>query len=363
MRILYITNSRLPTERAHGLQIAKTCEALGKIADVTLLLPKRKQTPGLRGLSIEAFYSLKKPLREKKIFSFDLLIGAFPKTPAYYLQTLTFSFSEFLFVLRNRKKFDAFYTREFSSTLVLKFLGLKWFFEAHQFPKTFIGKFFHKRILGKSAGIICISKGLQDKYKKLVKVKSIVADDGVDLAEFSKMKSGGKTILYTGSPYKYKGVFTLAEAAADMGNVIFLGGMKDEESFKELREAAGNAKVLPFVEHKKMLEYIKDAEVLVIPNSAKDEYSKNESSPIKLFEYMASGKKIVASRVPAVTRVLKEDMAWFFEPDSAADLRKVLKKAMREKNTKGVAAKREALKYSWDSRAAKILAFLGFKQD
>src|SRR3990167_6678794 len=42
MRILYIANSRLPTEKAHGLQIVKTVEAfIEEEAYVKLIIPRR----------------------------------------------------------------------------------------------------------------------------------------------------------------------------------------------------------------------------------------------------------------------------------------------------------------------------------
>jgi hypothetical protein len=42
MKILYLADIRLPTEKAHGLQIMKTCEALAKQGVVvTLLVPSK----------------------------------------------------------------------------------------------------------------------------------------------------------------------------------------------------------------------------------------------------------------------------------------------------------------------------------
>src|SRR6185437_7157489 len=43
MKILYIMNVRIPTDRAHGLQVMKTCEALVQAgAEVELVIPNRK---------------------------------------------------------------------------------------------------------------------------------------------------------------------------------------------------------------------------------------------------------------------------------------------------------------------------------
>ena len=42
MRILYAINARVPTPRAHGIQIMKTCEALARAgAEVELVVPRR----------------------------------------------------------------------------------------------------------------------------------------------------------------------------------------------------------------------------------------------------------------------------------------------------------------------------------
>ena len=43
MKLIYISNSRIPTEKAYGVQIVKMCEAFAKNGiDVTLLIPKRR---------------------------------------------------------------------------------------------------------------------------------------------------------------------------------------------------------------------------------------------------------------------------------------------------------------------------------
>ncbi len=43
MKLLYITNFRIPTEKAHGIQIMKMCEAFATCGtDVELVAPLRK---------------------------------------------------------------------------------------------------------------------------------------------------------------------------------------------------------------------------------------------------------------------------------------------------------------------------------
>ena len=48
-RLIYIANVRLPTEKAHGLQITQNCEAFaGAGASVTLWAARRVNTPAMR---------------------------------------------------------------------------------------------------------------------------------------------------------------------------------------------------------------------------------------------------------------------------------------------------------------------------
>lgn len=166
-------------------------------------------------------------------------------------------------------------------------------------------------------------------------------------------------MLYAGSPYKEKGVLTLAAACEKLGGAecVFVGGNEDEPEFQKLRRAAEKSKVIPYVRHGEIPKYIARAEICVIPNSGKDKMFSEDTSPLKLFEYMACGKKIVASDVPAMRAILNEKTAWFFKPDDAADLRKKILEALKSKEDKGGRAAAAATKYSWKARAKAILAF------
>jgi len=49
VKLLYVANARLPTEKAHGVQIVKMCEAFTQNgAEVELLAPFRVQTAQMR---------------------------------------------------------------------------------------------------------------------------------------------------------------------------------------------------------------------------------------------------------------------------------------------------------------------------
>ena len=52
MKLLYVANARIPTEKAHGLQIMQNCEALAEAgAAVTLWAARRINTVELRGVA------------------------------------------------------------------------------------------------------------------------------------------------------------------------------------------------------------------------------------------------------------------------------------------------------------------------
>jgi glycosyltransferase involved in cell wall biosynthesis len=51
----------------------------------------------------------------------------------------------------------------------------------------------------------------------------------------------------------------------------------------------------------------KAADALVLPNTAKEDISKYYTSPMKLFEYMASRRPIVATNIPSITEIINEE--------------------------------------------------------
>lgn len=117
MHILYITNSRLPTEKAHGLQIMKTIEAfINEGAQVTLLLPRRRNP--IKN-SIQEFYNLK---QLPKIVTVPNYVGSLETRfhQAYFVcQRITFGISAFIYALFSGA--DIIYSREL--TLSFFFLG------------------------------------------------------------------------------------------------------------------------------------------------------------------------------------------------------------------------------------------------
>ncbi len=398
MRITDIVNMRIPCEQAHPLQVMKMCEAFAKKdVEIVLVIPYREQSQEmieiLKIMNVWKYYGIKeKTFRIKKLPAIDLLwfrratkegrgwgyISEGFMRVRFMILIWTFAISATSYSLF--KKADIYYTRDLFFAFFfgsLKFLHKrKIYYEGHTFI-SFVGRLVKK---GKIDGLIVITNKLKDSYMKegIPGEKIMVAPDGVDLRIFDNSYSkedireelgiplGKKIISYTGHLYDWKGAHVLAMSMKYMSNdyvTYFVGGIgKDIPKFKEFveRNKILNAIIVGHVPPTKVPKYLAASDVVVLPNIRKglSEYT----SPLKLFEYMASKRPIVASDLPTIREVLNEGNAVLAESGNPKALAKGIEKLLKnEEFAKGIVEKayKDVQGYSWEKRAERILEFIG----
>ena len=371
MRLTYIANARIPTEKAHGIHIMQMCEALANSAEVELVIPDRhnplKEDPfGYYGIE-RNFKIIKLPCLD--LIPFHKYLGHF----GLWVESVTFSISLFLYILL--KSADIFYARD-KYALPLSFFKKNFILEIHTFPKHYN---LYAPFLKKVKKIVVITQGLKNLFagKGISEDKLLVAPDGVDLQKFeirnTKSEIRGKLglprdkkiVLYTGHLYGWKGVQTLAEASQllpEEAEVYFVGGTA--EDIKKFRlQVAGCGLQVMVVGHRPHSEipyWLKAADVLVLPNSGKEDISKYWTSPLKMFEYMASSSPIVASDLLSIGEILNKENAVMVEPDNPRSLAEGIKKVLQDQSLSDrISAKafQDVQQYAWAQRVNKILAF------
>ena len=207
-----------------------------------------------------------------------------------------------------------------------------------------------------------LSTWLKNKYNYLENHILVLAD-GVSSEMFKVESQPDKDghILYTGSLYAWKGVYTLVDAARLLpeNDFIIVGGNdNDIKSLKKYANGISNVDIVGYVPHEEISIFYKGAAIVVLPNSSDHEMSRLYTSPLKLFEYMASGIPIVASNLPSLKEVLREDTVEFADPDNATSLSKAFKKVLNDYNKamdKASLAKIEVKQFSWNQRVSKIM--------
>lgn len=370
MKLIYIANSRIPTEKAHGIQIMKMCEAFSDAGvNVELVLPMRlnyiKESPFI-------FYGTKHNFKIHRLPCIDL-VGC--GKLGFYIQSFSFAIASFFYILK--KNADFIYSRDELPLYFLSFFKKNIFWEIHT-PKW---NFVSRRVLKVSKGIISITHGLKNFYMQNgVKAEIIfVAPDGVDLKQFDinmgkdkirenlELAKNKKIVMYAGHLYDWKGVQVLADASLGLPSdvaVVFLGGTDiDIASFREKNKDKKNIFILGRKSHSDVSYYLKSANVLVLPNSAKSEISEKYTSPMKLFEYMASGIPIVASDLPSIREVLSNNNAILVRPDDPKDLADGICIGLKDSILSGNIGSKslaDAVKYTWESRASNILDFIKY---
>ena len=387
MKLIYIANARLPSEKAHPYQILKMCEAFTKNGvDVKLVLPFRFQTTRkLKQIKdIWKYYGISNKFKITRLPSLDLIwvdLYTMKLSPLRFLiQANSFAILSTLYsLLRNA---EVYYTRDRFFALLfgsLKFLHIhkrKIYYEAHTFER-FVGKLVK---MGWIDGLIVITHRLKELYMKeaIAEEKILVAPDGVDLKMFNNPISKEEArkelenplertiICYTGHLYDWKGANILAMSmkyASDNSIAYVVGGIgEDIPKFREFirKNKISNAVVVGHVAPTVVPKYLAASDVVVLPNIKKglSEYT----SPLKLFEYMASRRPIVASDLPSIREILDERNAILVEPGNPEALAEGIKRVLTDEEFAKELAKKayeDVQEYSWGKRAERILGFIG----
>jgi len=386
MNIAYVANARIPSEKAHPYQILKMCEALkNNGVDVELIMPFRFQTSRkLKQIqNIWKYYGIKNKFKMVKLPSFDLIwldayIGSFPWHLRFTFQAFSFAFFATIYSLF--RKVDVYYTRDCYFALFfryVKFPRKKIYYESHTF-EPIVSRLMKK---GKVDGLIAITNELKKAYVRqgIPEKKILVAPDGVDLRLFpgnlqkeSARKELGiprnKTVVcYTGHLYRWKGTHILAQAMRKLADDYLLyvvgGTLKDISEFEEFISAnrIPNVITVGYVPPKMIPKYLAAADVLVLPNTSEEAISRLYTSPLKLFEYMAARRPIVASDLPSVREILDEKSAMLVKSDDPEALAEGIRKVLEYGESGHKLAEnafQEVRLYTWEKRAEKILEFM-----
>jgi len=371
-KLIYVTNTRLPSEKANSYQSIQMCSSFAKVFEnVEMWVPEARNTEELSNIKdIYSYYNVLENFKIKTFFQFDSkFLGKFNEFIWANTKGVVFALNVMRNLFKYRKNKDVIiYTRDWYVLFFytwLKKTGLyrnKMFYEGHKFSR------FLLKWIKKIDGLIVINNYLLELHKKEGVNNILVAHDGVNLDEYRDIpkyefnqKKELYKIVYTGSLFQWKGVYTLVDALSFINScveLIIVGGTGQYLSdFKEYIKLKGfkNITLVSHVPKKETIPYILNADVLLLPNSEKDKMSLY-TSPIKLFEYMASNRVIVASNLSSLCEILKDNKnAVLFQPDNPRDLASKIDFVLHKDCSSLVnKAYDDVQGYSWDNRARNI---------
>lgn len=369
MKLIYIANIRLPTEKAHGLQIMKTCEALARQGiEVELTVPRRKNH--LKDDSFD-FYGIPKDLfKITRLRCWDLVsLGKL----GFWIESWTFYWQVKNYLKKHTT--DVYYTRDLPLAYWLSKKFHPVYYEIHTLPDKVSSKY--KEAWNRCNGLIVISNGLKkDLLKNSVEEKKIlVVRDAVDLQEFTIKESkencrkklglplSQTMVVYTGHLYKWKGADLLADVVHLVPQYIHLyliGGTKKEIYKFRKTYQADNLHIIGWQPHILIPYWLKAADLLVLPNSSKLAISTNYTSPLKLFEYMASRTPMLLANLPSI-REVAGSYRKYFEPDNLQSLASGIQTELaisKERKLVDDWVEKEIKKHTWQERAINIKNFI-----
>jgi len=407
MKLIYIINARIPTQMGHGHQVTKMCESFALInanhakgnakdangIEVELWVPTRENPIGE---DVFEYYGLKRNFTVKKIKSFDFLkyakhLGAL----SFYLQSWWF-FAKLLFAKIDKKAI--IYTRNPEIAYILKLRGLKTCYECHEWFGR--GAWMYLFFLQNVDRIITTNSFIKREFvnRGFDEKRFLVVPNGIDLDIFDldvsreeaieKLMGGNgerfsvgrtvlpkiknkKILLYTGSlrlKNEKKGVDEILEAIKILNNneIIFVavgGNEKDIDHYKQMADNLGigeSVYLFPRQSQEKLALFQKTADILLMP-FPKIAHYEYYMCPLKMLEYMASGRPIIASDLPSIREILSDSNSLICKPGDSKDLAEKIKLLLDNQplgEELASQASEDAEKYTWSRRAERIMGFI-----
>ncbi len=354
-KLFYATSLFYPSQYANRLQMLQTAEALGKkLGDDFMLGCDVIKDAG-------------------SIYTHGHVDFKTNRSPVV-------AFKQLRYALKNG--FGVVYSREYTILFMMYVYNFILFrrpvsfvLEVHDMYENFRFSFVVRRV----KHIFCITNGLAEDIKSKFGISSTlitVLPDAVNPNDFEVqidksclrhtfgLPEGAFVASYVGSVgvHPWKGVDVFLDSLSWIKNVkvhyVIAGVHKDE--LPVLREIYKKRPVtfLGWLSRSGVAEIMAASDVLILPNKSGFRIAERYTSPMKLFEYMASKRPIIASDLPSVREVLDATNAFLVPPNSPTLLAEMIDYVSGHSQEALVHARRalELVKnYSWEIRAQTIL--------
>jgi glycosyltransferase involved in cell wall biosynthesis len=230
-------------------------------------------------------------------------------------------------------------------------------------------------------GYIVISKALESFLVKagIDTSRILFAPNAVDLASYEQAHRRARSALrkhlrlpeehpivcYTGQLGPGRNVETLIQAMPYLEanvNLLLVGGRNSDdvcrlEEFVASNRLSQRVKLVGQQPAQTVIDLQVAADVLVIPYNSQLAHAR-WCSPLKLWEYLASRKPIVAFPIPALREILRDDEVVWAKEETAVALAAAIREALT-RNPRALDEIRARMgDWTWADRARRVLSFI-----
>lgn len=336
--MIITSDGNIPSKFAHSFNIMKMAQGfLDTGQDVTLvsLLSLPIIIEKVKIKDIYSFYGINNKIKIKLLPVFNL--DFFKKT----IGAIGFNKRAARFIKKNKP--DFVYCRSYLTTYYCVESGIPSIIETHttNYDHPHLKRIYEIANHPYFLGLVTIHENIKKEHIKrgIPEEKIIVLEDGVDLKQFEiddhllhwrrnlGLPENKKIVLYCGSLYKEKGIEDILWTAKTLSSnedilfVIVGGKSEDVQYWKAFnkKNKIDNVTYVGFINNSLVPMYLKSADILIMPYNTKINYGVmdlNSTSPLKLFEYMASRRPIVTSNIPVISKIVKHgENALMAEPN------------------------------------------------
>jgi glycosyltransferase involved in cell wall biosynthesis len=386
--VLYFADTRFPIERANGAQTMATCHALARRGhDVTLVVRPDTRSPARDPF---AFYGCTREPRltirpiasstgaATRRVRYLLAASRLATTTAGVVYTRDLGLAACLLQIPARRRprllYESHGIADVVSAEMPRLLGRSALAPSASKLARLARR--ERRVWSSAAAYVTITRALAGELTERFgpRERVFVVPDGTSDASVTAAPApppppaGGIVAGYAGHLYPWKGVDVLIRALAltpDLRGLIVGGhpGETDRARVEQLARDLGLADRVTFtglVAPADVAGHLARAAILVLPNTA-SAISERYTSPLKLFEYLALGRPIVASDLPAIREVVGPGEAVLVPPGDPRALAAALTDlAADPARAASLAAAGRALapQYTWSARALRLEAAL-----
>ena len=368
MRIVYLTSSPVPSKAANSVHVMKMAQALAKLGHKTMLIaPEYGRTEPFEVADPYAFYGVS---RTFQFIRGPALTRISNKELAHYwfVRAVLFFFRP-----------DIVYSRCLKMAQRLTKDGFKVIAERHDLiHKAHAVEPFKQLIARKNClGLVVISDALKAAMVReydLPEAKIFVAHDAADAPpealELAVLpETGHKRAGYIGHLYEGRGIDVIIGAARLKPQIAFhiVGGNPEDVTRWQVQASdLGNVTFHGHVAPSETVRYTASFDCLLAPYQRKVAVhgggdTAQWMSPLKIFEYMSSGRPLICSDLPVLREILRPDEnAVLCPPDDIQAWADAIEKVCTDTEfAHHIAAAAKAdfeAHYTWTGRAKAILA-------